>query len=343
MNPANTHAVWGRVATAAAGLVALLGLNGASCLPAMEQSIDRRFAPEVIRGRDAATVAMECGTGVGTPAQVAAATAAADSARITAGQLQVLMAELKEAYAAKEAATNARVDAANQANNWAAQIADLERKAGLAMLEAGQDHNIEFMHSFHLPAAYLAPTPERPNAGSFGNANFLLVRTADSEATSGRNRVQQAVDAAAASTHATDSEKAQLQTWLDTVGSLAADVASAKATSEVQRYDTPDDLTQMAVRKAYKAIELGCRARALQMTIELRGDATERTQRAAEREAEAIAHYERLLQLTGDAQRRAQDAANAAYRAAVDCGIDTAPVVPGSPEWNSTFWQISSP
>jgi hypothetical protein len=343
MNAPNTPSRLGRVLRLVAGACLVAASMGASCLPAMNNNIDSHYVPDIIRATDAASIAGACSTRVGTPQQVAVAAAAAESSRVAAWELRIAMQDLKLAYAEKENATNARVQQDQQNANWEAQIAELQRKAGIAMTESGVDHNVRFMHGFYLPAEYAYPSPQRPNVSPFTNADFLLLGTAAREAAGAALMAKQAGDEAGPSPNATAQEVAQLNAWSRDADSLATLVAGASDLANQHKYNTPDDVQQGAVRRTYKAMELGFRARALQMQIELRGDAAERSTRAAEREAQAAAAYQAALTIAGNAQRKAADAANAAYAAAVGCGIDTAPIVPGSPEWNDTFWEISSP
>ncbi len=343
MNRTQNHRIWRRVLLATAGLVAVLGLTGAACTDTMNTSIDQHYYPAVIQARDAAEIASQCGAGIGTPAQVAAAAATADSARRTASELRYLMEDLKEAYADRLRATDARIAAAQMSDAANAQIAEYQRRAGLALVESGVDHDIDFMFTLGLPPLYNKPTPERPNISAFGNTNHLLIATAYQDMTEALRMAQLAFDSCSTHPLATPSEITQLGDWLNTAKSVGGVVTSAHGTGQSLLYQTPDDVTQSAVRNAYKAMEMGFRARALQLTIEMRADGPARERAAGLHEAEEIARYTELLARAGEAQRRAQDAANAAYRAANDCGIDTAPIVPGSPEWNSTFWQVSSP
>lgn len=344
MNRTQNHRIWRRVLLATAALATVLGLSGASCRPAMEANIDQHYLPAVVQARDAAGVAAQCGAGIGTPAQVAAATAAAESAQVAAQQLRYLMEQLKDAYSERATATEMRLSADSSSDRWAASIAEHERLATLAVVERGQDHHLEALQGLEVPASYVLPNPQTPNEHPDMYPMSWAARSADREAQLSLQSIQSALDEASQDSHAQASELAQLRAWLEEARPIAAEVAATATVAMAHQYnnDHEDDI-QLAVRKGYKVIELGHRATALAITIAMRGDRREIEREAGRYESLAIARYEALLAETGDAQRRAQDAANAAYRAATNCGIDTAPIVPGSPEWNSTFWQVSSP
>ncbi len=318
-------------------LVSALGLGtlcvGASCDVAMEGDIAGEYTPEVIMAQDAAESARECAEGVGTPEQVEAAQAAAEAADEAAQALRDAMDDLERAYRNRLRATEARANTQRQMGNLEAEILELGTQANLAQAESGVDHNILRLHTLGLPPEY--------NEG-FTNARYMLVATSAATAERAREMAQRAFDSDSDSEYATPEEVAELQSLRDEATTLAASVAAANERADELRYDTPADLTQRAVREAYRAMEFGFRARALGLVFQLR-EKQDRFADEAEAESQANQAYEDARLATQTAERVAADAADVAYLAAVGCGITTPPIVPGSPEWNETYWEISSP
>jgi len=350
---ANTEFAPGLIRSIAAVLVVLLLLMAVGCATYVSGDVTNTLEPVKDEANEAAELAELCtAENGGTPEQVAAAQAAAQAARDAANRVgrairdvvetnETLLDETRPAHLAEPGrpipeGTENMTLGQRDLHYVNTEIIAINTAAVMAMTLAGNPDPDNPAVTIRINQ--FQTTPEFLYGGSWLGRNDHA-RNSANVVRSQRDWISDTVANIIASGRASPAQLQTLQEISDEMEDLVNLAEGYENDSD------PEGVAAAALSNRYRAESLGFTVLALRKQLIDLPHAQTLADEAAQRSSDAAQAYEDAKNEATAARTAAEAAAEAARAAAQSCGFTAAPPFnkDNLPDWNNTFWDISSP